>query len=319
MQKSKCKIMKSRLGGTTIIFILLSAFLFFPGPAFAVQGPAANPLYPFNDAGLSAQAYAVMDQESGEMLLEKNAQSPWVPASLTKLVTAMVALDENPDFSAIVKMQKADEVGGARIATAPGVKYYLNDLFYASLVASANNATNALARSVGLKVADFIQKMDDKAKSLGAFNTNFVEPAGISPQNMTTAEDYAKILRAALVYPKIQEAVTKPGYTFQSVNYRRYRHNLKNTDRLLDDGSLIVTGGKTGYLEESGYNFAAELRDVDGKNIVVVLFGSKNHQTQFFETKQLAVWVWVNYKWPKVQPQVAGAFVGLKMPDEFAK
>ncbi len=317
MQKSKCKVMGSRLGGTAII--LFSIFLFFPISAVAASEPAANPLYDFSSESISAKAYVVMDKESGKILLEKNFELPWVPASLTKLVTAMVVLDENPGWSTIVKMQKSDEVGGARIATKSGVKYYLNDLFYASLVASANNATNALARGTGLTKEDFVRKMNEKAMTLGAFNSNFVEPSGISPLNTTTAQDYAKILRAALAYPKIQEAVNKAAYSFACVNNRRYRHNLKNTDKLLSDGSLIVAGGKTGYLEESGYNFAAEFKDVDGKNIVVVLFGSKSHLAQFFETKQLAIWAWVNYKWPTPVPEVAGAFSGLRMPDGFAR
>lgn len=239
------------------------------------------------DLGYTAKAYVVMDATSGQVLVQKNAEVIWPPASLTKLVTVMVVLDTKPKLTKTVAMAKADEVGGARLYTAAGVKYTLKDLIYAALIASTNNGANAVARSTGLSREKFVEKMNEKAKSLGATQTVFVDPSGISEKNQTTAADYAKIVQAAYQYPVIADAAARENYSFASINNRRYRHSLKNTNKLLGDDMFSFLG-KTGYLDESQYNFASLAKDTLGDQLAVVVLGSKNHATQFYETKELA-------------------------------
>jgi D-alanyl-D-alanine carboxypeptidase len=238
--------------------------------------------------GLTAKSYIVIDKQSGEVLESKSADLVWTPASLTKLVTALVVLDYNPNLTKNIAMKKSDEVGGARLATKTGVSYKVKDLFYAALVASANNATNALARSTGLSSEQFLEKMNEKAKNLGAKNTIFYEPTGISEKNVTTAEDFSKITAKAFENPTILAATSLKTYSLTSVNNKRYKHNLKNTNKLLGDLDMVSVNGKTGYLNESQYNFAAEIKDRFGSDFIVVLFGSSNTQTQFAEAKELA-------------------------------
>lgn len=289
------------------LFGWFSAFLLLP--FFVQAAPQKVEWYPFNHETMTAAGYVVIDRVSGETLLAKNADLVWQPASLTKLVTAMVVLDSKPNLNRSIAMKKSDEVGGARIFTKAGVKYKAKDLLYASLIASANNATNALTRVTGLTREQFVAKMNDKAKALGASNTVFVEPTGISQNNLTTPSDFAKIAKAAFSDERIQKITQLPSYAFTSTNNRRYRHLIKTTDRLLGEGSWIVLGGKTGYLDESQYNFAGGFKDVDGKDIIVVLFGSQSRHSQFFETKQLALWTWLNYKWENTPGQVAGVSI----------
>ncbi len=296
-----------------LAIMVVTISLVVPGVVFAAPVPKNS--YAFNYDEMTAQAYMVVDKASGQVLLEKNADMPWTPASLTKLVTAMVVLDLNPKLSGAITMAKADEVGGARIATKAGVKYPVKGLLYASLVASANNATNALARSTGLSKEEFVKRMNEKAMSVGAIHSTFVEPTGIDPANSITARDYSHIAQAAFGYGVITDADNRVTYTLQSTGSgKKYTHKLKTTNRLLADGSFLISGAKTGYLEESRYNFAAELKDVDGKNIIVVLLGSVNSTAQFFETKKLAIWTWTNFAWTQT-PQVAGvSTMGLQMP-----
>ncbi len=238
--------------------------------------------------GLTAESYIVIDRHSGNVLMQKDAGVVRVPASLTKLVTALVVLDMNPKLTGKVSMKKSDEVGGARLATKAGVSYKVADLFSAMLIASANNATNALARSGGITKEEFVEKMNQKAVSLGAINSRFVEPTGISEFNQSTAEDLAKIALQAFSAPHILLASQKENYSFRAVNNKRYLHKLKNTNKLLKDGELEIIAGKTGYLDESRYNFTALVRDQFNQESIIALMGAQDTSAQFRETKQLA-------------------------------
>lgn len=240
----------------------------------------------FAEAPVSARSYIVLDKASGQVLAAKDPDAPWIPASMTKLVTALVVLDSKPNWKRTVRLERADEVGGVRVAGRPGTRYTVKDLFYATLVPSANNAANALARSTGLSRGEFVARMNEKARALGARSTSFVEPSGISELNITTASDYARIVQAALGHPDIRAAALTERYTIRPVGVRTGQV-LKNTNRLLNDPDLPFVGGKTGYLDESRYNFAAEVRDRFGSDFVVVTLGSPTQKAQFEEIKQL--------------------------------
>lgn len=274
------------------LILFLSVSILLPGTAGALEMPSVQ--NGWLGADLSARSYVVIDKATGATLLQKDAGSLWTPASLTKLVTALVFLDTKPNLKKIVSIKQSDQVGGgcsaggACIYTKPGVSYRLNDLFNASLVASANNATFAVARSTGLSNAEFIKRMNQKAKDLGAYNTVFVEPSGMDPANISTVSDFAKIVEAAFNNSTIKQITGKKTYAFKSTNNKRYSHNLKNTNKLLGDGDLAMALGKTGFLDESRYNFAAEVKDRVGNTMIVVLFGSRSSAMQFQETKQLA-------------------------------
>lgn len=270
-----------------LVLSLIFAFTLLPLPAAALQMPGFGSTGTDLDLGYTAKAYVVIDVANGQVLVQKNAETIWPPASLTKLVTAMVVLDTKPKLTKTVAMTKADEVGGARLATKAGIKYTLRDLLYASLVASTNNGINASARSTGLSRKKFVEKMNQKAKEIGATQTVFYEPSGINEKNQTTADDYAKIVTAAYKYPLIADAASRQTYSLRSTNNRRYSHNLKNTNKLLGDSDFNFLG-KTGYLEESQYNFASLVQDLSGNKLAVVVLGSQNSSTQFKEARELA-------------------------------
>lgn len=244
-------------------------------------------------AGVNAQSYAVVDLSSGQTVISKNADQAWPPASLTKLVTALVVLDTNPKLTQTVAMTQADQTagfcssGGACIKTKPGVKFTVDSLFHAALIPSANNAANALARSTGFSTAEFADRMNQKARSLGAANTHFNEPTGMDPSNIITAGDYAKIVAAAFANPYLAKIAGQQTYYLRSSNNSRYNQTIKNTDKLLSDGEVTILGAKTGYLNESGYNFAALMQEND-KEYAVVVLGEEHLYTAFAETKLLA-------------------------------
>ncbi len=276
-----------------ILAIVASILILSPSAAFALEMPASG-----NDlaamSGINARAYIVADANSGQVLIQKNANLPWTPASLTKLVTALVVLDTKVKLSKTVAMTQNDQVvggcsdGGACIKTKPGVKFTVDGLFHAALIPSANNAASALARSTGLSRAAFVDKMNAKIKSLGATNSHFNEPTGMDPANIITASDYSHIVAAAFSNSYLRTIAGKSQYTLRSTNNTKYNQVIKNTDKLLADADVKILGAKTGFLNESKYNFASMLKYRGGQELVVVVLGEEHLYSAFAETKTLA-------------------------------
>lgn len=237
---------------------------------------------------INANATVVLNQITGEVLVSNNADKAWVPASLTKLVTALVVLDTKPNFNKTCNVINDDNVGGAKLAAVNGGKYKLKDLFSATLVASANNAANALARCTDMSRADFVAKMNEKAKQFEALHTSFVDPSGIDEHSVTTASDFAKIANAAFSTATIRDYASQPSVYFCSLNSPKKCHNLKNTNKLFGDTELQVIAGKTGYLNESLYNFAASSKNQQGQYLITVVLGSDTQKQSFESTKVIA-------------------------------
>ncbi len=277
----------------TVLIVIASVFA--PTAALALEMPAGYSASEKqatgepDEIGITAYSYLVMDEVTGQVLLEKNAKELWAPASLTKLVTAMVLLDLQPDLEKAVVMRKEYEVGGVRFKSASNIAFRFIDLLHASLIASANNATQALAKSTGWTTEKFAGRMDLKAMALGAQNTYFVEPTGLSERNVTTAEDYAKIVKAAFEYPLMKEIVSKKEFSFGALNSTRYWQKVVNTNNILNDENFNSLIGKTGYIEVSKYNFATEVKDKFGNDLTVVVLGSKDSKTRFSEARKLAM------------------------------
>ncbi|MBL8030589.1 MAG: D-alanyl-D-alanine carboxypeptidase [Candidatus Doudnabacteria bacterium] len=277
--------MYKKIGIIFSCFILLA---FSSQSVFALNMEEIMPKSGTVNAVKESEAYIVIDKKTNEVMLSKNENLLWTPASLTKLMTAMVFLDSKTMLSKKVAMKKEDEVGGSRLYTKTGVQYKASDLFHASLIASNNNATNALARSTGYSREKFVGLMNKKAAELGAGQTKFFEPTGIDPKNLTTASDFAKIINAAFADPYIGQVVKKNAYSFTAVNSKTYKHNLVTTNKLLGDGQVGALGGKTGYLEESKYNFATITKDGFGNEYIIVVLGAENSAAQFGQVKKLA-------------------------------
>ena len=244
-------------------------------------------------AQVTASAYVIVNADTNLVVASSNGDLASTPASLTKLVTALVVLDTKPKLTKVVTMSTADQTagscghGGSCIKSASGVKFTLDGLFHAALMPSANNAANALARSTGLSTAQFAKKMNAKVKALGATSSHFNEPTGMDPKNKITASDYAKIVAAAFANPYLQEIAVKSDYVLKSSNNAKYNQTIKNSDKLLDSPDLEMLGAKTGFLNESMYNFASVLKYNSQKYIVVVL-GEPHLYSAFDDTKFLA-------------------------------
>src|SRR5688572_29745181 len=214
-----------------------------------VKKPEAS--FPFGS--LSAEAVLVIDVATRDVLVSKNAYQSRPLASITKLMTALVALDHRLPMTRQASILEKDEVGGARLRMDSGTALTIRQIFDAMLIGSANNAANALARATKIAREDFVEEMNDKAKELGLHATTFVDPSGIEVGNVSTAEDIAALGLEAFDVNDVRRATTTAKTTIVAA---KVAHTIKNTNALLTDerNGLYVLGGKTGYLEESRWN-----------------------------------------------------------------
>jgi D-alanyl-D-alanine carboxypeptidase (penicillin-binding protein 5/6) len=270
-----------------ITFILLFVLLFnvvFITDAFAVSQPT-----------ISAPSGILIDFQTGDVLYEKNGNTPMYPASTTKIMTALLTL-ENCTLDEVVTIDdKSPFTGGSRIYLNEGEKVTVEQLLYALLVKSANDAAVALAIHISENVDSFANLMNKRAKELGAKNTNFTNPNGLpDPNHITTAYDLALIAKKAMEIPKFREIVKTSRYEIPPTNEQEETRYLKNSNRLLwgtggrnkmeYKGELIdikydiVDGIKTGYTvaaqqclvataQKDGHRVISVVLKATGKNI----------------------------------------------------
>lgn len=203
-------------------------------------------------------------------------------------------------WDSVSRILAADEVGGGRLSVPAGSRLTIRDLLFSALVGSANNAAEALGRIDGPGKATFIKKMNARADALGLTNTRFNDAAGMSEKNVTTAYDMANLFAAAGSDPEVRKAMTVPSYQF---NVASKAKNVKNTNLLVtNDPSVIVTGGKTGYLVESRYNFALSAKPGPGQpaaagEVMVMVFGAPSRDDSQDSAADLAKWAWNAFDW----------------------
>jgi len=242
---------------------------------------------------ITASSAVIINGETGEVLFGKDINEQRSIASLSKLIAMKVFFDLNPDLSQVVSYSKQDEEynyeycsiwESARIRLKEGDQLTLEDLAYSALVGSANNAIETLVRYSGLERDAFIDKMNTYVYNLGATSTKFVEPTGLSPENVSSAQDYAIIMKDAISHPLLKKISATAKYEFTTINTKE-KHTLRNTNHLARYDERI-TGSKTGYLDEADYCLASEYQTDNGP-IITVILGAKNREISFLETENL--------------------------------
>lgn len=247
---------------------------------------------------LLAVSSIAIDSKSETVLFDKSANKPWPVASITKLMTALVFLDHNPGWEIVYQIKSRDIRNGGRIYLTVGEKVKIKDLFYLSLVGSANTATMSLVYSTGLTTEKFINNMNQKAVELGLENTRFADPVGLSHLNISTAAEIAKFAKVALANEDISKASLTRKYEFNTVSGRK--EVVNNTDDLLNNfpqNGIKILGGKTGYLRASGYCFVSKFVSDGNQEIITVVLGAESNKARFSQTKELVNWVYQNYTW----------------------
>lgn len=244
---------------------------------------------------ISAAAAIAIDEATGDVLYSKHSGDVRSMASMTKLMTAYVLFAEGVDLTATATYHdRYDQIGGA-LAVTEGETILMEDLMYAMVVGSANNAAYALVGNAGYSVSEFVALMNSYADDLGLDQTEFADPSGLAVGNLTTASDYAKLMKQVLTNTTLAEMSATSYYEFTTINYQTF-HDFNNTNSLLLTSDLDITGSKTGYIDEALYCLAMRTQQ-DGHNIITVVMGAPTLSDRTHETERLTNWAFENYQW----------------------
>jgi serine-type D-Ala-D-Ala carboxypeptidase (penicillin-binding protein 5/6) len=282
-----------------IFFTLL--FLFYPGDSYYYQLFAYNralinktapviklhlnpvpflklPYYPIVSAG----GVYVIDLPSFTPVFERNPHQRFLPASITKIMTALVAYDLYKPDDIITVKQAVEE--GQVMNLISGERITMENLLYGTLIHSANDAAFALADQYGRE--KFMEKVNEKARLIGMKDSNFKNPAGLDqPDQYTTPFDMALAARELLKNPSLSKIVSIKEITISDVDFI-YFHQLTNVNKLL--GEIQGLGGlKTGYTENAGENLISFYKK-DGHQFVVVILKSLD---RFNDTRNIIKWI----------------------------
>lgn len=274
-----------------IISVLLCVLLMVP-LAIPVYAEETDTL-----AGtLSAKSAILMEMSSGQVLMEKNADEKLPPASITKIMTlllVMEALDEGKITleDRVTASREASSKGGSQIWLKEGEVMTVHELIKAAAVASANDASTALAEYIAGDEISFVALMNKKATELGMTNTNFENCSGLddtAENHYTTARDIAIMSCELMKHEKIKEYTT-----IWMDSLRNGETELVNTNRLIRfyEGA---TGLKTGTTSKAGYCISATAQR-EGMELVAVVLGSDNSTDRFEDAKKLLNWGFANY------------------------
>lgn len=238
---------------------------------------------------LKSEAAVVLDVKKGEVLFEKNMEEKLPVASLTKLMSALVFLQTNPDLDDTLTITRSDVncVGTCQIEMDETLT--LRDLLHTSLMSSSNRATKALVRSSGLPPSLFVARMNRRARELGLENTFFCEPTGLDDENRSTALDCAKLLYFSLRDSVIASVLGRSTYEFVSLDGEKRKHEIRSTNGLLFP-YFKVKGGKTGYIGASGWCLGTLLENDEGTQIAAVILGAPSKHARFEEIRSIVEW-----------------------------
>lgn len=271
------------------------------GLLLVYQGLSAQPLA----LEIHAESAILMNVDNGAILFKKNANKLHYPASITKIATALYALETAGDRLDEMVVAQQDSVatiteearkksnytvpaywlvpGGCHIGIKKDEKLSLRDLMYGMMLASGNDAANVIAQHVGETIPSFMAGVNERIRKIGCQNSTFYNPHGLyHPKHQTTAYDMALIMREALKNPIFREIIA-------TVHYKRPKTDKQDSTILVQTNKLIrkgkhyyakAIGGKTGYLSVAGHTLVVAAKDND-RTLVAVLLKSKEREDLF--------------------------------------
>jgi D-alanyl-D-alanine endopeptidase (penicillin-binding protein 7) len=236
-----------------------------------------------------AAAAIIFNPETGQVLWEENAQDKRSIASITKVMTALVFLEDNPDLSQEITIQRSDVYAASTTYLRANERITLGNVLHLALIASDNAAARALARVSHGGTAAFVERMNEKALELGLDSTSFADPSGLNPENISSAYDLSRLISFASADERIAPIMRTAEY---KVKTSRRTVSIHNTNRLLLGGEVDVMGGKTGFISKAGYCLATLVRlPQSNQQVAVVVLGATSNQGRFWETRHLFNWL----------------------------
>ena len=264
-----------------------------------ISEPSYFPIYDSNPpAGgekpvLDAKAGLVYDTRSGRFLFDKNTRIKLPVASLTKILSAVVVLENLDTKEAVVIPKEVLKVDEEKQSLYLDEEITVQNLLKLMLIESSNDAAYALAWYANSKGVNFVDKMNEKAQLLNMIDSHFLDPAGLNDDAYSTAEDLVKLVKYSLKYDSIWEILTEKSIVVKSTD-GKIEHKAESTDQLL--GVIPdIFGGKTGYTD-GALGCMILVVDIPDKNdkLISIVLGSRS---RFDDTKKLVDWVKESYRW----------------------
>ena len=238
---------------------------------------------------LRSNSVYVLDVSNSSVVLSRQADVAMPIASITKLMTALVVLEAGQSLDERLEVTAEDSGGHKRGVSRlqTGTTLSRADLLHLALMSSENRAAHALGRNYPGGLPACVQAMNAKAQALGMKNTHFVEPTGLSSENVASPADLAKLVQAAAESPTIQEYSTDPSY---KVPVRRHLVEFHNTDSLVHNPTWNIIVQKTGYIAEAGRCLVMQAI-FEGRSVVIVLLDSAGKRTRFADAVRIRKWM----------------------------
>jgi serine-type D-Ala-D-Ala endopeptidase (penicillin-binding protein 7) len=239
---------------------------------------------------LKSSVALVVDQQTNEVLVSKNADAILPIASITKLMTAIIVLDGPQDLNELVDITDAevDTEKGTRSRLTIGTQLSRKELLHLALMSSENRAAHALGRSYPGGVQQFVALMNAKARSLGMRDTIYADPTGLSNLNRSSAQDLAKLVQVAYKYPVIRHYSTDQGMEVANSTGRQLRFN--NTNRLVLNPEWNIGLQKTGFISEAGQCLVMQAQ-VQGRNVIMVFLDSVGKLSRIGDASRVRTWL----------------------------
>ena len=235
-----------------------------------------------------AAAAIIFNPVTGQVLYEENSQDKRSIASITKVMTALVYLEDNPDLNAEVTIERSDVFASSTTYLKAKDRITASELLHLLLIPSDNGAARALARTSHGGAAAFVERMNEKAIELGLQNTSFADPSGLNANNVSSAFDLSHLITFAASDERIASIMRTPTYT---VATNRRMIPVHSTNHIVMNGDVDVMAGKTGFITKSGYCLATLLRLPHGNPVAVVVLGATSNNGRFWETRHLFSWL----------------------------
>lgn len=294
----------SRWAASTISLFLSFCLTICPVFGFFTIKAQAEVSWPMSK-GIQADGGILMDADSGTILFEKNADQHFYPASITKILTALIII-ENCDMNDIVTFSENAvnnvESNSSNMAASPGDQLSVRDCLYGLMLASANEAANALAEHCAGSIENFVEMMNQKAANLGCTGSHFANPSGLNDEDhYVTARDMAIITKAAIENPTFVEIDSALYWTHAPIKHYPDPEDPHNTvyahhSMLKKNNSRYYPGafaGKTGYTSLAGNTLVTCARQ-DGMTLICVILNG--HQTHYQDTKSLFDFGFKNFR-----------------------
>ena len=242
-----------------------------------------------DEPDLRSSSALVLDTTHQSVLYSRKADMAAPIASITKLLTVLVVADAGLPLDEPIQLTTEDRIigKGASSRLVLGTTLTRGDLIHLALMSSENRAAHALGRNYPGGLPAFVQAMNAKARRLGMTSAHFVDPAGLSSDNVASAEDLSKLVIAASENPVIREYSTDPGY---AVRVGRKMLEFRNTNALVNNPTWNIIVQKTGYITEAGRCLVMQAV-IQGRTVVIVLLNSVGKNTRVADAVRIRRWM----------------------------